>query len=98
MRWPSAGSKPVVSVSRTTSRIVLAFLGPPLIAQHREYHFDLIESVREALIGHNHEMGFCTFFFVGHLPRVQIVEFFFRHARTRQHALTLYMGWRADNH
>src|SRR6476661_6185156 len=96
-RWPSAGSKPVVSVSRTTSRIFALFLGAPTIAQCGQNHFHLVESVLEALVRHNHEMRFCTLFFVGHLARMQIVEFLGRHAGTRQHPFTLDMGWRADD-
>ncbi len=58
----------------------------------------LFESVIQALVGHNHEMGFCTLFCIGHLARQDVVELFRRHAGARQHAGALDMGGRRDHH
>src|SRR5689334_23617943 len=98
MRWPSAGSKPVVSVSRTISRMIGIFLGAAALAKLGQNHLHLLESVLEALVRHNHEMGFCTLFFVRHLARMKMVELFFRHPRPCQDPLALNMGGSADHH
>src|SRR6185437_13479875 len=89
IRCPSAGSNPVVSVSRTISRMIGVFLGAATLAQLGQDHLDLLESVLEALVGHNHKMGFCTLFFIRHLAGMKMVELFLRHARPCQDPLAL---------
>jgi len=37
--------------------------------------------VRDALVGDNHKMGFCTFFRIRHLAGEQRLEFFLGHTR-----------------
>src|ERR1044071_8049474 len=95
IRCPSAGSNPVVSVSRTISRMVGVFLGAAALAKLGHDHLYLLESVLEAFVRHNHEIGFCTFFFVGHLARMQVVELLLGHPRPCQDPLALH---RSEEH
>src|SRR5580693_10718503 len=93
--WPSTGSRPVVSVSSTISRMVL-FLPAPL--QCRDHGLHLRESMVETLVGLNHEMGFCTLFGIGHLTRQDMIELVRRHPGPRQNARALHVMRRRHHH
>src|SRR5580693_3362790 len=93
MRCPSLGSRPVVSVSRTISRIRL----PPCLRAAAKLFRDpthFRESVVQTLVRLNHEIGFCTLFGVRDLAGMDGLELFHRHARTLQYTHALHLGGR----
>src|SRR5208282_562604 len=108
MRWPSAGSSPVVSVSSTISRIMPPRLPheaharrpvPPALAAH---HFDDMRDPAQAVPlaepGFDHEMRAPALLAVRHLTLENALETLERHARTGQHPLGLDKGGCRHHH
>src|SRR5712692_4678237 len=87
-RWPRKGSRPVVSVSSTISRMVLprAF-GLREGSQNRSH---LLARRREAAGRVDHEIGAFALFRIRHLLRDNGAKFLFRHARACEHAFLLH--------
>src|SRR5450755_4182760 len=88
MRWPVNGSRPVVSVSSTISRMILAFAF--CVREGAQDRPHLRARRFEAAGGVDHEIGFFSFFRISHLFRDNGAKFLFRHARACQHALLLH--------
>src|SRR5436305_8995672 len=87
MRWPSTGSRPVVSVSRTISRNRFVLWAARAQGGHDLLH--LREGMVQPLVGLNHEMRLCTLFCIRHLTGQDVVELVLGHARTTKHTRAL---------
>src|SRR5690348_5408820 len=87
MRCPSAGSRPVVSVSTTISRISAP--GPFCECRHDGFH--LFKSMIDTLVGLHHKMRARALIHIRHLAGEYMVEGRFAHARPRQYACPLYV-------
>src|SRR4051812_27700284 len=97
IRSPLFGSRPVVSVSRTISRMDALFP----IRWRRDNLQDITHlrtGVIETLRGIHHEIGTAAFFCVRYLLGDDGLELLFRHSGPRQSALTLHPGRRRYHH
>src|SRR5262245_47688598 len=104
--WPSNGSSPVVSVSRTISRTVflLVFAAPPVhdapfpALKRFDQFIDLNSHVREAegavhnVVGPGHSLG------IGKLAGVKMLELVGGHAGPGEHTGALHVLRRAHDH
>src|SRR5262245_9025075 len=104
--WPSKGSSPVVSVSRTISRKMISLVlaaqpvhhAPVPAFKRFDQFIDLDSHVREAeaavhnVVGPRHALG------VGKLAGEKMFELVGGHAGTREHAGALHVLRRAHNH
>src|SRR5688572_11717144 len=97
MRSPPAGDRPVVSVSKTISR--MAPLNTRFEAETSEDRIDLATGLLEAARRIDHIIGPLPLLAVGHLAGEDMVEFLFGHSRSGQHSLALQLGsGRYDDH
>src|SRR5947207_15898176 len=96
IRWPSSGSSPVVSVSRTISRTAI-FLKPALV-QLGDDLLHLVKGVVQSPAGLNHKMRFCTLCCIRHLVGENVIKLVRGHLGAGQHACPLkFLGRRYDN-
>src|ERR1700744_471473 len=93
-RWPSLGSRPVVSVSRTISRMSLRSAGPA--GNGAQPRADPARRMGKAEAGVDEEMRPLALFRIGHLLCNYRPEFFLRHARPGEHPLPLHRFERDD--
>src|ERR1700738_326946 len=101
-RSPVSGSRPVVSVSSTISRIERS--GPRITAPARhssngaQNAMDLRPRGIEAARAIHHEMRSAAFFLVGRLLGEDRVELALAHVGAGEHALALQLGGGRDHH
>ena len=84
----------MVSVSNTISRLDNALI---LFAQRVQHRPDLLARRLQRAARIDHEIGARALFGIGDLAGQQRLEFFRRHARTRQHPLALHVGRRGHD-
>src|SRR6056297_17151 len=89
IRSPCSGSNPVVSVSRTISRI---FQPVPYIPDHI---LNLPAGILKG-VGLDHVVGAAALFGIGHLARADILKRLRAHCAAVQHSLALNLGGYGD--
>src|SRR5665811_6032 len=105
-RWPWLGSRPVVSVSRTISRMFCSLLqrareSPPPFwhcSNAGEDFTHLGAGVRETLRRIHHEIGAPPLFIIRHLVGHDGGELLLAHARPPEGALALHISRRRYHH
>src|SRR5690242_21901980 len=97
-RWPSAGFSPVVSVSRTISRIAADRSTSRHLTDLREDFTYLLPGSVKSLPAVHDEIGARPLLGIRHLLCEQRFEFFHRHAGPRHHAGTLDVRRRGNHH
>src|SRR5436305_12974246 len=93
-RWPSFGSRPVVSVSRTISRILLRSAGPA--GNRPQDRTDPALGMGKAKTRFDEKMRAPALFRIGHLLCEYRLKLLLRHARPGEHALSLHRFGRGN--
>src|SRR6476469_6631761 len=93
-RWPSFGSRPVVSVSRTISRISLRSAGPA--GNGAQDPTDPALGVAKAKARFDEKMRAPALLRIGHLLCQYCLKLLLRHARPSEHAPPLHRFWRGN--